>query len=481
LLAGAAVFCVAVGALDWWLWHVRRVHSMELLFVQARALLALAPEPPARVLLSSPPFVVYLTMLVGSAWMAATVCATLAFVVILAVLSRARARLAWALVLPVQPVVALGAIAYPARLLTCALLAAALAELVEYVRRPRLNPLTNGAVALAGLVLLDWSVWPAWLVIVAGLALALDAPWQERLTLCVVALFPALAASGTWLYLNFTESGWAWYFRDVPELSLDGIELWSACADPLGCAGSPAALVPVVAPVILLAVIVTLWHDGDGASDGPAPPARRLRPHLGTAIILATPIVVLLLRAWRGPAMTPLDAAVLALAAAIAIAATAQGTPARVVSWAFLAIVAVTGWIAVLAGGGEPPALVAAVRSGRPTPVAAPAVHMADRIRAARRDGDALLLDDISMFPVVGLLDAGSWIPSSSWEFHLAAERPAPYAHYVLQAEGRPSLLRSQLHVPGEVLAESYQVVAKEGALRLYQRRADWRTERSLR
>jgi hypothetical protein len=90
-----------------------------------------------------------------------------------------------------------------------------------------------------------------------------------------------------------------------------------------------------------------------------------------------------------------------------------------------------------------------------------------------------VLVDDIGLFPVVALLDEGSWISSSSWDFRLATQQPARWARFVVDVDAAsPLAAQSRLHVRAELLSRDYRVAAVEGPLRLYERRADWKAGR---
>ncbi len=466
IVVGLVVACVAIAAMNWWLWHDRQAFSTDLLFLQARAALALEQAPPTGVLLTAPPAVLYMTMLTGSAVWAAALAASIAVVVLASIAARRRSRFVWALALVVQPVVVLGASGYPGLLLATACMAAAVSGLVEYFRRPRLNSLTNGALALGALVLLDWDMWPLWIVLAAGITIAVRHPWPERLTLCLVALFPALAASGTWLYLNRTDTGWTWFFRDMPELSLAHLEGWrieAALSPPFG----PFAIFACAAAALLFSPIVIGWRDAGW----------RLRA--GIAILLGAPLVMLVLRTWLAGPVPALQASAFGLATGVVVIGSLEGRALRAAAFVLLLIGAVPGWYGVLTAGGEPAALVAAAVRGTPVPTLAGAARLAGTIQDKRGPLDRVLVDDVGLFPVVALLDEGSWISSSSWDFTIAAQQPAHWARFVVDAEGgSPMAAQSRLHVRPDILARDYTIAAVEGPLRLYERRADWKTGR---
>ena len=99
-----------------------------------------------------------MTMLTGSAVWGAALAASIAIVVLVSIAARRRYRWVWAVPVLLQPVVVLGAVGYPGLLLATACMTAGVSGLVEYFRKPRLNSLTNGALALGALVLLDWDM-----------------------------------------------------------------------------------------------------------------------------------------------------------------------------------------------------------------------------------------------------------------------------------------------------------------------------------
>jgi len=465
-VVGLIVACLSIAALNGWLWHDRQAFSTDLLFLQARAALALEQAPPTGVLLTAPPAVLYMTMLTGSAVWGAALAASIAIVVLVSIAARRRYRWVWAVPVLLQPVVVLGAVGYPGLLLATACMTAGVSGLVEYFRKPRLNSLTNGALALGALVLLDWDMWPLWIFLAAGIAIAMQQSWPERLTLCLVALFPALAASATWLYLNRTDTGWAWYFRDMPALSLAHLEGWrmdAASAPPFG----PFAIFACAASVLCLSPLVI----------GSREAGWRLRA--GVAIFLGAPLAMLVVRTWLTGPVSALQASAFGLATALVVVGSLQGRALRTAAFVLLLISAVPGWYGVLTGGGEPTALVGAALTGAPVRAVADAARLAGTINERRRPLDRVLVDDIGLFPVVALLDEGSWISSSSWDFSIASEQPARWARFVVDAApGSPLAAQSRLHLRQDVLARDYTVAAVEGPLRLYERRADWKAGR---
>jgi len=466
IVVGLVVACLSIGALNWWLWHDRQAFSTDLLFLQARAALAVEQTPPTGVLLTAPPAVLYMTMLTGSAAWGAALAASIAIVVLVSIAARRRYRWVWAVPVLLQPVVVLGAVGYPGLLLATACMTAGVSGLVEYFRRPRLNALTSGALALGALVLLDWDMWPLWILLAAGIAVAMQESWPERLTLCLVALFPALAASATWLFLNRTDTGWAWYFRDMPDLSLAHLEGWrmdAALAPPFG----PYAIFACAASVCCLSPLVI----------GPREHGWRLRA--GVGIFLGAPLVMLVLRAWLTGPVSALQASAFGLATAVVIVGSLEGRALRTAAFLLMLIGAVPGWYGVLTGGGEPAALVAAALTGVPVPTVADAARLAGTINERRRPVDRVLVDDMGLFPIVALLDEGSWISSSSWDFRVAAEQPARWARFVVDAApGSPLAAQARLHVRQDILVRDYTVAAVQGPLRLYERRADLKAGR---
>jgi hypothetical protein len=292
--------------------------------------------------------------------------------------------------------------------------------------------------------------------------------WPEQVTLWLVALFPALCIAATWLYLNWVETGWAFYFLRVPHLSLDRLEGWR----PAGTAGiAPAAALCGS----LLLFLAWTTRRVDVASDELMTRQRAgwLRAAMGTMMVLGAPALLLADRG-RGLARPELEAGAFALATAIPIVGMLRGRAVRGAAWLVLVATGALGWWGLSTGSGEAAALVRAARSGvAPASLQGPAAIAAD-IAARRAPADRVLLDEVDLFPVAALLDT-AWLPSPDARAPGGPWDEASARFVVAVRPDTPQARRSSLPVSERTLARRYALAAEHDGLRLYERRADWK------
>ncbi len=212
-----------------WLWESQGTISVELMYLEARkALIFDLVEPHLESLvLTGAPLPLYLTLLSGAAFNGAAILGATSVTLLVFLFHHTRTPWFWLPLIVLHPAWLLLATQYPTALMRTLLLGGVLAFVLSYLRYGETFQLLMSGLTLSAIVLVDATLWPLYLIFAAAIALARPRTKLEQLTLFLMILFPAFFLTLGWYYLNWVQSGDAFFHQHSPYAALANTDAWA--------------------------------------------------------------------------------------------------------------------------------------------------------------------------------------------------------------------------------------------------------------